>query len=81
MFCTPIELMSNSCFFNLRVKDEIVTVKIFGKGKKFDLGLGKQFDSVEDLIEFYKMYPFSVHEGAQVRLQQVLTTSVMICVW
>ena len=55
-------------------------MKIFGKGKKFDLGLGKQFDNIEDLIEYYKMYPFSVNEGAQVKLQQVLTTSIMICV-
>ncbi|XP_065885578.1 uncharacterized protein [Dysidea avara] len=54
----------------VRVKDEIVNVKIFGKGKKFDLGLGKQFDNIEDLIEYYKMYPFSVNEGAQVKLQQ-----------
>ena len=48
-------------------------MKVFGKGKKFDLGLGKQFDSVEDLIEYYRKSPFSVSGGAQVKLQKVLT--------
>jgi len=59
------------------VKDEVVNVKIFGKGKKFDLGLGNQFDTLEDFIEYYKKYPFTVSEGAEVKLQQVLITSVV----
>ncbi|XP_065884045.1 uncharacterized protein [Dysidea avara] len=54
----------------VRVKDEIINVKIHGKGKKFDLGAGKQFDSVEDLIEYYRKYPFSVSGGTQVVLYQ-----------
>jgi len=53
------------------VKDEIVNVKIHGKGKKFDLGGGNQFDSLEDLIGYYKKYPFSVSDGTIVRLHQV----------
>jgi len=53
------------------VKDEIVNVKIHGKGKKFDLGGGNQFHSLEDLIEYYKKYPFSVSGGTIVRLHQV----------
>ncbi|XP_065886034.1 tyrosine-protein phosphatase non-receptor type 11-like isoform X2 [Dysidea avara] len=60
----------------VRVKDEIVDVKVFGKGKKFDLGLGKQFDSVEDLIEYYRKSPFSVSGGAQVKLQKEIETDI-----
>jgi len=60
------------------VKDEVVNVKIFDKGKKFDLGFGNQFDTLEEFIEYYKKYPFSVSEGKEVKLQQVLITSVVI---
>ena len=46
-------------------------MKIFSKGKKFDLGGGNQFDSIEDLIDHYKKYPFSVKEGAIIKIDQV----------
>jgi len=46
-------------------------VKIYGRGKKFDLGGGIQFDSVEDLIEYYKKYSFKIVGGKQVNLREV----------
>ena len=60
------------------MKDEIINVKIHGKGKKFDLGAGKQFDSVEDLIEYYRKYPFSVSGGTQVVLYQVVVPGIVV---
>lgn len=51
-------------------------MKIFGKGKKFDLGGGYKFDSVEDLIEHYKKNPFSVAGGSIVKFHQVRILSV-----
>ena len=60
-------------YFNpLRLKDEIVNVKIFSKGKKFELGDGNQFDNVDSLIEHYRKYPFSVRGGTIVRIDQVI---------
>ena len=53
-------------------------MKIHSKGKKFDLGVGNQFDSVEDLIEHYRKYPFSVGGGALVRLHEVFLPSFVI---
>jgi len=69
--CDQVLLNWNSFSDKFRVKDEIVNVKIHGKGKKFDLGGGNQFDSIEDLIGYYKKYPFSVSDGTIVRLHQV----------
>jgi len=63
--------MSGFCYLFHRLKDEVVNVKICGRGKKFDLGSGIQFDSIEDLIEYYKKNPFKIVGGEQVRLCQV----------
>ena len=45
----------------------------------FDLGGGKQFDNVEDLIEHYKEYPFEIADGRLVHLLQV--NSCIIAAW
>ena len=54
-----------------RLKDEVVSVKIYGRGEKFDLGGGRQFDNIEDLIMYYKKNPFNIVGGKQVHLHQV----------
>ena len=64
-------LNQSQIVLNLRVLDEIVHKKIYDKGKKFDLGAGNQFDSVENLIEYYKQNPFYVSGGTEVKLYQV----------
>ncbi|XP_065884537.1 tyrosine-protein phosphatase non-receptor type 11-like isoform X2 [Dysidea avara] len=54
----------------VRLKDEVVSVKIYGRGEKFDLGGGRQFDNIEDLIMYYKKNPFNIVGGKQVHLHQ-----------
>ncbi|XP_065885001.1 uncharacterized protein [Dysidea avara] len=54
----------------VRIKEEIVNVKVCSRGKMFDLGGGKQFGNIEDLIEHYKEHPFKVTDGRQVYLLQ-----------
>ena len=46
-------------------------MKIYSKGAKFDLGGGNQFDTIEDLVEYYKQRPFNIAGGKQVNLHQV----------
>ena len=46
-------------------------MKVCSRGKMFDLGGGKQFGNIEDLIEHYKEHPFKVTDGRQVYLLQV----------
>ncbi|XP_065885811.1 tyrosine-protein phosphatase corkscrew-like isoform X2 [Dysidea avara] len=56
----------------VRLKDEVVNVKIYGRGEKFDLGAGTQFGSIEDLIKYYKKNPFNIAGGKQVHLCQAI---------
>ena len=46
-------------------------VKIHGRGKKYDVGGGKQFDSIEDLIEYYKKCLLVDDKGIAIYLYQV----------
>ena len=46
-------------------------MKIHGRGKKYDVGGGKQFDSIEDLIEYYKKCLLVDDKGIAIYLYQV----------
>ena len=46
-------------------------VKIHGRGKRYDVGGGKQFDSIEDLIEYYKKCLLVDDKGIAIYLYQV----------
>ena len=54
-----------------RLKDEILCVKIYANGEKFDIGGGKQFKSISDLILHYKKYPLKTIKGIDIYLDQV----------
>ena len=54
------------------LQDEIVRVKIYGNGEKFDVVKnGKQFSSIDDLISHYKKYPLKTDKGTVITLDQV----------
>ena len=55
-----------------RLKDRVTHVKIHGRGKKYDVGGGKQFDSIEDLIEYYKKCLLVDDRGIAIYLYQVV---------
>ena len=56
----------------VRLKDEVVCVKIFANGEKYDVGVGsKQFNSIGDLIAHYKKHPLKTVEGTDIHLDQV----------
>ena len=56
----------------VRLKDEVVCVKIFANGEKYDVGVGsKQFKSIGDLIAHYKKHPLKTVEGTDIHLDQV----------
>ena len=55
----------------IRLKDEIICVKIYANGEKFDVGGGGQFDSINDLISHYKKYPLKTDNGVDIHLDQV----------
>ena len=57
--------------FAVRLKDKVTHVKIHGKGRKYDVGGGKQFDSIEDLIEYYKKCLLLDDKGVAIYLYQV----------
>lgn len=46
-------------------------VKIHGRGKTYDVGGGKQFDTIEDLIEYYKKCLLVDDKGTAIYLYQV----------
>ena len=59
-------------FIMVRLKDEIVCVKIFANGGKYDVGAGsKQFNSINDLIAHYRKHPLKTVEGNDIHLDQV----------
>ena len=54
------------------LQDEIVRVKIYGNGEKFDVVKnGKQFSSIDDLISHYKKHPLKTDKGTVITLDQV----------
>jgi len=60
-----------SCLCSVRLKDRVTHVKIHGRGKKYDVGGGKQFDTIEDLIEYYKKCLLVDDKGIAIYLYQV----------
>lgn len=54
-------------------------MKIHGRGKKYDVGGGKQFDSIEDLIEYYKKCLLVDDKGTAIYLYQVC--HLVIILW
>ena len=76
IFCLFICLHGNlrylqSILLLCRLKDNVTHVKIHGRGKKYDVGGGKQFDSIEDLIEYYKKCLLVDDKGIAIYLYQV----------
>ena len=63
-----------------RLKDKVTHVKIHGRGKKYDVGGGKQFDSIEDLIEYYKKCLLVDDKGIAIYLYQVCPTFLWLCI-
>ena len=57
--------------FTVRLKERVTHVRIHGKGKKFDVGGGRLFDSIEDLIEYYKKCLLMDDSGTAIYLYQV----------
>ena len=56
----------------IRLKDENICVKIYANGEKFDVGAGgRQFNSINDLISYYKKYPLKTNKGVEIHLDQV----------
>ena len=49
-------------------------MRIHGREKKYDVGGGKQFDSIEDLIEYYKKCLLVDDKGIAIYLYQVITS-------
>ena len=57
--------------YDFRLKDEIICVKIYANGEKFDIGAGEQFSSINELILHYKKYPLKTDKGVEIHLDQV----------
>jgi len=56
----------------VRQKNENVCVKIYTNGQKFNVDkVGRQFDSIDDLILHYKEYPLKTAKGNDIHLDQV----------
>ena len=55
----------------IRLRDEIVCVKIYANGEKFDIGAGEQFNSIDELILHYKEHPLKTDKGVDIHLDQV----------
>ena len=66
-----IKMVFTKYLFVARLKDRVTHVKIHGRGKKYDVGGGKQFDSIEDLIEYYKKCLLVDDKGIAIYLYQV----------
>ena len=64
-----------------RLKDEeVVCIKIYANGEKFDVGGGsKQFGSIDDLILHYKKYPLKTNKGDDIHLNQVNYSCIASC--
>ena len=61
--------MASSYYSLFRLKDEMISTKIYADGKKFDVGAGKQFKSIDDLI-LHKKYPVKTITGVAMDLDQ-----------
>ena len=59
-------------FIITRFGDKTIKCKeIHSEGKQFDIGDGKKFNSVEDLINYYKKNLLTVSGGARILLDKV----------
>ena len=60
-------------FIITRFGDKTIKCKeIHSEGKQFDIGDGKKFNSVEDLINYYKKNSLTVSGGARILLDKVI---------
>lgn len=55
---------------SVRTDDRVTHVKIISHDNKYDVGGGEQFESLSDLIEFYKKNPMVETSGTVVHLKQ-----------
>ena len=67
--------------YAFRLKERVTHVRIHGRGKKFDVGGGRLFDSIEDLIEYYKKCLLMDDRGTAIYLYQVHECVDNVCVW
>ena len=51
--------------------DKVTHIKIHNKGHKYDVGEGSSFDSLGELIEYYKKCPLVDITGGVVHVKQV----------
>ena len=69
-------ILGSLYYLFFRLKDEILCVKIYANGEKFDIGAGKQFQTISDLILHYKKYPLKTNEGVDIHLDQVIHSHI-----
>lgn len=67
-----------SLHYDYRVNNEIVCVKIYANGEKYDIGAGEQFNSISDLILYYKNCPLKTDKGVDIHLDQVKCSYIII---
>ena len=61
-----------------RVSDRVVHLKIENRLGKFDLGGGKAFDTLQELVDYYKRYPMVESTGAVIYLNSPIKSSRIV---
>ena len=61
-----------------RVNDRVVHLKIESRMGKFDLGGGKAFDTLQELVDYYKQYPMVESTGTVIYLNSPLKSSKIV---